>query len=183
MKCYSPNFIFRVNEDSTTCPHGHECMSTKVQQTHISLIFILNFSLISKQKHSPGLNAALFIWTEFPPDKKSKACTVRQLTPLLFEHWKTKWKCWSIKCTYIFVYSNTSFYMLMHNLTVNTFPLYALSNTSPEIVGFFFFNRQKQILANTNNRKCAPKRVQRSWSAIMQFPKHWNKDWCEWLED
>jgi len=72
--------------------------------------------------------------------------------------------------------------MLMLNLTVKTFPIYTLSNTSPEIVGLLF-NRQKQSLAKADNRKCAPKRVQWSWSAIMQFPKHWNKHLCQWLED
>lgn len=46
---------------------------------------------------------------------------------------------------------------------------------------FFFFNRRKQILANTNNRKCTPKRVQRSWSVITQFSKHWkNIDVSGW---
>lgn len=40
---------------------------------------------------------------------------------------------------------------------------------SQKVFFFFFLYRQKQILANTNNRKYVPKRIQQSWSVIMQF--------------
>lgn len=59
----------------------------------------------------------------------------------------------------------------MLNLTVKPSSLYALSNTS-----LHYLSPQSleimEFLANANKRKCALKRVQQSWSIIMQFPKH-----------
>lgn len=38
-----------------------------------------------------------------------------------------------------------------------------------KVLMIFYWYRQKEILANTNNRKYVPKKIQQSWSVIMQF--------------